>query len=406
MKNSTFLLLLVTSILILTTCKKDEENKQAPDISIFDVSKDTDWDYWVVGKEGDNLFVNVNNNKPTSVFYTPYPEQDGYSVFFDENGLPDKLVINDYIFVFSNFSGYYVDAALISPDGTINIARGVKTDTDWDEFFIKSASGEPSDWLRWTGHVLGAAACTAGYLAGPATFGVSWVVTGIGCGATAVSVITEFLPENYEIFGLTASTIGPIATAVGCVNDLGLSCALGTASTAFALMARNEEIIEEANDDVQIAESALENGYGDVQITLIWSNIADLDLHVIDPNGEEIYFAHEYSASNGTLDVDDIDGYGPENIFWPENEAPDGTYEVLVHHYPWSELSYQSATGNSGYPTTSNYTVLVNAFGTIAKYTGSISYDQSIPIISFDQDGLKSASAKSLVSITKSLKTK
>jgi hypothetical protein len=399
MKNPLIVLLVMTFV-ILTGCKKDPEIPEAPDVSIFDVSDKTDWDYWVVGKDGDNIFVNVNNNRPTSVFYTPDPNQTGYSVFFDENGYPNIIVKDDHILIFENFSGTQVDAALVLPDGNIKIARNVETGINWDESFLKSASADPSDWLRWTGHALSAGACAAGVLLGPATFGVSWVVTGIGCGATLVSVIAEFLPEDYELLGLSASTIGSIATAVGCVDDLGLSCALGTSATAFSLMSLNQEKLEEANDAVQVAVAALEHGYGDIQITLTWDNIADLDLRVVDPYGEVIYWNHDFSASNGKLDVDDINGYGPENIYWPSNGAPRGTYEVYVHHYPWNESDYQAFTGNVGYPVTSNYTVLINAFGDIKRYSGSISFDEVVYIRSFDQNGLKSASATSTFTVT------
>jgi len=79
-------------------------------------------------------------------------------------------------------------------------------------------------------------------------------------------------------------------------------------------------------------------GGGDIQATLRWSGAADLDLHVIDPSGEEIYFAHSTSASGGQLDHDANAGCnGPEdddnpveNIYWPTAGAPAGTYTVWV----------------------------------------------------------------------------
>jgi ribosomal protein S27E len=43
---------------------------------------------------------------------------------------------------------------------------------------------------------------------------------------------------------------------------------------------------------------------GDVQITLIWFNVNDLDLHCIEPGGGEIYFGRRRSRSGGELDVD------------------------------------------------------------------------------------------------------
>ncbi|HUI26906.1 MAG TPA: IPT/TIG domain-containing protein [Candidatus Kryptonia bacterium] len=80
-------------------------------------------------------------------------------------------------------------------------------------------------------------------------------------------------------------------------------------------------------------------GTGDVQVTLNWSDINDLDLHVIDPNGEEIYYGNRMSSSGGTLDVDanaacNNETTSPrENIFWPTGTAPVGTYTVIVAYY-------------------------------------------------------------------------
>src|SRR6266852_5828521 len=43
---------------------------------------------------------------------------------------------------------------------------------------------------------------------------------------------------------------------------------------------------------------------GAVQITLMWDNFNDLDLHCIDPQQEHIYFQHKRSTTGGELDVD------------------------------------------------------------------------------------------------------
>jgi hypothetical protein len=77
---------------------------------------------------------------------------------------------------------------------------------------------------------------------------------------------------------------------------------------------------------------------GEVRITLTWDNATDVDLHVTDPFGEEIFTGLVFggnpsSASGGQLDVDDTDGFGPENIFWPENGAPTGQYKVEVVYF-------------------------------------------------------------------------
>jgi hypothetical protein len=75
-------------------------------------------------------------------------------------------------------------------------------------------------------------------------------------------------------------------------------------------------------------------GTGAVQITLTWDQSVDLDLHVVEPSAEEIYFGHSVSATGGKLDRDrtcnNPGSRDPENIFWPNSGAPSGTYTVKV----------------------------------------------------------------------------
>ena len=77
---------------------------------------------------------------------------------------------------------------------------------------------------------------------------------------------------------------------------------------------------------------------GDVQISLMWDNFNDLDLHCVDPTGERIFYGHKASASRGELDVDmnaraPYSGQPVENIYWPTNGAPEGNYQIFVNHY-------------------------------------------------------------------------
>lgn len=65
---------------------------------------------------------------------------------------------------------------------------------------------------------------------------------------------------------------------------------------------------------------------GDPQFTLIWNaDGVDLDLHVIEPGGKEIYWEEPKGGQGGELDVDNTKGFGPENIYWlVDADAPDG----------------------------------------------------------------------------------
>lgn len=80
----------------------------------------------------------------------------------------------------------------------------------------------------------------------------------------------------------------------------------------------------------------------DVRASLIWNNRNDLDLHVIAPSGEEIYYAHKKSECRGWLDVDmNVQGETTkpvENIRWSQGQAPKGRYKVFVQNYRFHEL--------------------------------------------------------------------
>ena len=75
-------------------------------------------------------------------------------------------------------------------------------------------------------------------------------------------------------------------------------------------------------------------GDGDLKVTLMWDFYADIDLHVIEPNGNEIYYSEKQSSTGGYLDVDNTHGGqgAAENIFWEQN-PPHGQYKVSLVYY-------------------------------------------------------------------------
>jgi len=77
---------------------------------------------------------------------------------------------------------------------------------------------------------------------------------------------------------------------------------------------------------------------GDVQVSVAWDSPTDVDLRVVDPFDEEVYFGNLQSASGGFLDLDSnpacsIDGINNENIVWPSGGAPNGTYKVRLDYW-------------------------------------------------------------------------
>jgi hypothetical protein len=88
----------------------------------------------------------------------------------------------------------------------------------------------------------------------------------------------------------------------------------------------------------QTAVQLLRVGTGDVQVSVSWDTLADVDLHVVEPSGEEIFYAHPISATGAVIDLDSnaactADGINNENITWPSGMAPSGTYIVRVDYY-------------------------------------------------------------------------
>lgn len=117
-------------------------------------------------------------------------------------------------------------------------------------------------------------------------------------------------------------------------------------------------------------------GTGDVQVTLSWAAPSpgiDLDLHIIEPSGTEIYYHNLLdSATGGQLDLDNKCGPNyvdskPENIFWPTGRAPAGQYKVRVHCFS------DCGTGRTSEP----YTVRVINKGNVTTYTGTISVNSN-----------------------------
>jgi hypothetical protein len=115
------------------------------------------------------------------------------------------------------------------------------------------------------------------------------------------------------------------------------------------------------------AGQACANGFcvggGTLRITATWDRPGDVDLHVVTPDGSEIYW-NNASGQGGTLDRDDTTGTGPENIFWSA-AAPAGTYLVCVAPY--------AITGATNFTVTANrpsYPVITFA-GSRATSTGN-----------------------------------
>ena len=143
-----------------------------------------------------------------------------------------------------------------------------------------------------------------------------------------------------------------------------VSFAQAPPTTTFTLSVSGVSASGSVGTPASIASTVTSVGTGDLQVSLAWDINSDLDLHVVEPSGEEIYWNNRASATGGKLDLDsnaacNYDGIRNENVTWPTGTAPRGTYTVRVDQ--WSSCGAAST----------NYIVRVNVGGTSSTYSGT-----------------------------------
>ncbi|TGL60871.1 YfaP family protein [Leptospira sarikeiensis] len=69
----------------------------------------------------------------------------------------------------------------------------------------------------------------------------------------------------------------------------------------------------------------------DIKVVLTWDTPTDVDLWILDPTGEKCFYANRSTKSGGNLDVDVVDGYGPETFTM--SKALPGNYSIQVQYY-------------------------------------------------------------------------
>jgi membrane-bound inhibitor of C-type lysozyme len=96
-------------------------------------------------------------------------------------------------------------------------------------------------------------------------------------------------------------------------------------------------VLEGLKEETERRRERYGGASGKLTISLIWDTDDDLDLHVVEPDGEEIHYSKTISKSGGKLDIDanasdeTILDNPVENIFW--QDPPKGKYRVIVSCY-------------------------------------------------------------------------
>ena len=80
-----------------------------------------------------------------------------------------------------------------------------------------------------------------------------------------------------------------------------------------------------------------------LRITMSWdADQTDIDLHVLEPNGEEAYYRHRRTTKGGFVSEDVTTGYGPE--VYLKKTAESGTYKVLTNYFSSHQSTLTGAT--------------------------------------------------------------
>ena len=158
----------------------------------------------------------------------------------------------------------------------------------------------------------------------------------------AVGMVVAACGEADDLAGsndpATTTTTAPVASSTTTTSGSsgagpGEACEGETPIWAFGPLGKAQEPPDDCVEPTPEPEPEL--GTGDVQITLRWESSADLDLHVVEPDGTEIWFMEKGpTATGGQLDVDSNIGCeqeaSVENVFWPPGDMPLGSYRVEV----------------------------------------------------------------------------
>ena len=158
-------------------------------------------------------------------------------------------------------------------------------------------------------------------------------------------------PQSHRDLGLALAQAGQRQHAIerlyevvtgrwdGRFADIDL-IALNELNAIVAKSAREAHPLETSAIDSRL----LRNMPLDVRVVLAWdADATDVDLHVIDPNGEEVYYGHNLSYQGGTISHDATGGYGPEE-FSLRNAKP-GKYRIEANFFGHRQQVLTSSTG-------------------------------------------------------------
>ncbi len=258
-KKSVLFLLLVIFPLSFSDCDKEDVTEEK-EFCVVEVSTETEWDFWVAAKDGSNFFLQHENNKPTAVYFQPDKSQDGFTIFFNELGLPSKGIIDDNIILLENFRKDLVDAAIINSEGEISFFRDITIDHDLTQFVTgnKGNTLDQQDLLEIAELSISVFSCVTAIIF-PNPLSV------LACSATIIKLLVAEFGEDIEFLQFGSTTIDTYVNALQCMQLQVLDCFLAAASTGLAIKNSALEDLEDNQENMSIAEGVL-NGSAVIDI--------------------------------------------------------------------------------------------------------------------------------------------
>lgn len=183
----------------------------------------------------------------------------------------------------------------------------------------------------------------------------------LSCSVPASAIVVG-VPNARGYFRLSTS---------GLPGDVGMVILIAqSAPSSFLIQFLSEEPGPEYGAIASIKPALIHVGSGDLQVSLAFQPSQDLDLHLVEPTGEEIYYGNPTSTSGGKLDLDsnaacNLDHKNNENITYDTGHPPQGEYVARVDF--WESCDGTGAT----------YRVVVAVLGDVRVYSGSFEADEA-----------------------------
>jgi hypothetical protein len=163
--------------------------------------------------------------------------------------------------------------------------------------------------------------------------------------------LAPYEPQSHRDLGLALAAAGQSQRAVDRLYEVvtGNWDARFADIDLIALGELNAIVAKAAREGRPLDLSAIEprlvkNLPLDVRVVLAWdADATDVDLHVFDPNDEEVFYGHNLSYQGGMISHDATGGYGPEEFSL--RHAKPGKYRVEADFFGHRQQVLTSSTG-------------------------------------------------------------